>query len=160
MSPKEKISPAEKQVKEWNERFVKKTPQNLLEWLLENYPKQVALAFSLSAEDTILLHMLSSIDSDRKKKFRVFVLDTGRLHEESYETLENCRNRYGIKIELYFPQNSAVEQLVRNKGIYSFYESLENRKECCFIRKVEPLGRGFAGDRCLDHWPTSRAVSK
>ena len=116
-----------------------------MEWVLKTYQDKVALACSLSAEDTVLLHILASIN----KNVRVFVLDTGRLHEETYETLESCRSRYGLKIELYFPENFAVQELVTNKGSYSFYESLENRKECCSIRKVEPLKRALHG---LDAW--------
>ena len=132
-------------LKEWNTYFAQKKTEEFLEWVLETYQDKVALACSLSAEDTVLLHILASID----KNARVFVLDTGRLHEETYETLESCRSRYGLKIELYFPKNSAVEELVKNKGSYSFYESLENRKECCSIRKIEPLGRALQG---LEAW--------
>ena len=134
-------------LKEWNAFFKQRKPRDLLEWILENYQDRVALACSLSAEDTVLLHILASIS----KNARVFVLDTGRLYEETYETLESCRSRYGLKIELYFPKNFAVEKLIKNKGSYSFYKSLANRKECCSIRKLEPLKRALHG---LDAWIT------
>ena len=153
MPEKHKENISTEKLKEWNNFFSKREPQELLEWLLEKYQDKAVLACSLSAEDNLLLHILASIDTS--KKVRVFVLDTGRLHEESYESLENCRNRYGRKIEIYFPQNTAVEELVKNKGSYSFYESVENRKECCSIRKVEPLGRALHGAEAWIYRPPS-----
>ncbi|MCF8720837.1 phosphoadenosine phosphosulfate reductase [Nitrospina gracilis Nb-211] len=85
------------------------------------------------------------------KPFTVFTLDTGRLHEETYEIMEKTRTRYDIPIRAYFPNATAVETLEREKGLFSFRESLENRKECCRIRKVEPLGRAL---KELDAWIT------
>ena len=82
---------------------------------------------------------------------RVFALDTGRLPEETYQTADRVRDKYGIEIEWQFPERAQVETLIRTKGLYSFMESLENRHECCGIRKVEPLGRVLAG---LDAWVT------
>jgi hypothetical protein len=82
---------------------------------------------------------------------RVFALDTGRLPDETYMTAERVRMKYGVEIEWLFPEREPVEQLIRLKGLYSFRDSLENRHECCGIRKVEPLGRALAG---LDAWVT------
>ena len=81
----------------------------------------------------------------------MFSLDTGRLPDETYMTAERVRMKYGINIEWVFPERAAVENLIRLKGLYSFRDSLENRHECCGIRKVEPLGRALAG---LDAWMT------
>jgi phosphoadenosine phosphosulfate reductase len=81
----------------------------------------------------------------------IFALDTGRLNEETYEVADAITDRYGIRIDWYFPKNEAVEKLEREKGLHSFRESLENRHECCGIRKVEPLGRALAG---LAGWVT------
>src|SRR6185436_4068405 len=82
---------------------------------------------------------------------RIFTLDTGRLHEETYEVMEAVRKRYGVTIESYFPDRDKVEKVEREKGLYSFRDSIANRKECCVIRKVEPLGRAIAG---LEAWIT------
>jgi len=78
----------------------------------------------------------------------VFTLDTGRLFSETYSVLNATRERYKQNIEVFFPKHETVEKLVTEKGPISFYESLENRKECCFIRKVEPLNRALQGVEC------------
>jgi phosphoadenosine phosphosulfate reductase len=82
---------------------------------------------------------------------RVFALDTGRLPEETYQTAERVRAKYDVTIEWFFPAREAVEKLERSKGLYSFMDSLDNRHECCGIRKVEPLGRALSD---LDAWVT------
>lgn len=107
----------------------------------------VALACSFSVEDVVIIDLLQSIAPET----RIFALDTGRLNEETYEVAEAVRERYGVSIDWYFPERAAVEQLERDKGLFSFRESLENRQECCRIRKVEPLGRALAG---LGGWIT------
>ncbi|BCR05500.1 phosphoadenosine phosphosulfate reductase [Desulfuromonas versatilis] len=101
----------------------------------------VALACSFSVEDVVIIDLLRQIAPE----VRVFALDTGRLNEETYEVAEAVSERYGIRIDWYFPQREAVEKLEREKGLFSFRESLENRHECCRIRKVEPLGRALQG---------------
>lgn len=137
---------------ELNARFAQATPQELLRWAVETFQRErpgdrVTLACSLGMEDTALVDMLcKATDAPR-----IFVLDTGRLHEESYETLDSLRSRYKIPVEVMFPQPEAVQELTRNKGMFSFYESVENRKECCGIRKVEPLRRALAD---VDAWIT------
>ncbi len=107
----------------------------------------VALACSFSVEDVVLIDLLQQV----APATTVFALDTGRLNEETYEVAEAIGERYGVKIEWYFPEREAVEQLERRKGLFSFRESLENRKECCRIRKVEPLERALEG---LSGWIT------
>ncbi|MEZ4600675.1 MAG: phosphoadenylyl-sulfate reductase [Syntrophotaleaceae bacterium] len=101
----------------------------------------MALASSFSVEDVVIIDIL------QRKRFEVsvFALDTGRLNEETYEVAEAVTARYGVVIDWYFPQREAVEKLEREKGLFSFRESLENRHECCRIRKIEPLGRALAG---------------
>lgn len=108
---------------------------------------RVALSSSLSWEDQVLTHAIYSQDLP----IRVFTLDTGRLFPETYSVIESTRQRYQKELEVYFPDYQAVEQLVTQKGPNSFYESLENRKECCFIRKVEPLNRAL---KEVDVWVT------
>lgn len=107
----------------------------------------VALACSFSVEDVVIIDLLQQI----APKTRIFALDTGRLNEETYEVAEAVRERYGVSIDWYFPERAAVEQLEREKGLFSFRQSLENRHECCRIRKIEPLGRALAG---LSGWIT------
>jgi len=99
----------------------------------------VSLACSFNVEDIVVLDMIIEAGLD----IGVFAIDTGRLNEETYEAAEALGERYGIRIEWYFPQAAAVEELVREKGLFSFRNSLEDRKECCLVRKVEPLGRAL-----------------
>lgn len=115
----------------------------LLKWAVQEFGRDLTLACSLGAEDMVLVDQLVKIAPDA----RIFVLDTGRLHEPTYETLERARLKYGIEFEVYYPQTNAVEALLRTKGPVSFYQSIENRKECCGIRKVEPLRRALSGRR-------------
>ena len=103
----------------------------------------VTLACSFSVEDVVLIDILHKVAPE----VRVFALDTGRLNEETYEVAEAVSERYGIAIDWYFPERQAVEQLERDKGLFSFRASLDNRHECCRIRKVEPLRRALAGKR-------------
>lgn len=122
---------------------------------LEGYLSQIAslegvrIAFSssLSWEDQVITHAIYS----QELPIRVFTLDTGRLFPETYSVIESTRQRYLKELEVYFPQAQAVENLLTEKGPLSFYESLENRKECCFIRKVEPLNRAL---KDVDIWIT------
>ncbi|HMP90140.1 MAG TPA: phosphoadenylyl-sulfate reductase [Kiritimatiellia bacterium] len=114
---------------------------------LELWHPRIALASSFSLEDAVVTHLLMDIRKDAV----VFALDTGRLNPETYECAEALRRRYGLKIQWYFPERVAVEELERNKGLFSFRESVENRKECCGIRKVEPLRRALSE---LDAWVT------
>lgn len=108
---------------------------------------RIALSSSLSWEDQVLTHAIYSQDLP----IRVFTLDTGRLFPETYSVIEATRQRYGRDLEVYFPEYRAVEKLLTQKGPISFYESLENRKECCFIRKVAPLNRALQN---VDVWIT------
>ena len=101
----------------------------------------VTLACSFSIDDVVLIDLLKT----HHNALTVFAIDTGRLNEETYEVAETVSQRYGIAIQWYFPERAAVEQLEREKGLFSFRESVENRRECCFIRKVEPLRRALAG---------------
>jgi len=119
----------------------------ILRVALDRFHPRIALASSFGAEDMVVIDLLLTVRPDA----RIFTLDTGRLHEETYEVAEQVRKRYGIELESYFPQREAVEQLECTKGLYSFRESLENRKECCGIRKVEPLKRALSQ---LDAWIT------
>jgi len=121
--------------------------QELLGWALRRFHPRLALASSFGAEDVVVIDMLMRIEP----MARVFTLDTGRLPAETYDLMEAIRQRYGLAIELLFPRAEAVEAMVREHGVNLFYRSIENRKRCCAVRKVEPLERGLAG---LDGWIT------
>src|SRR2546428_6921773 len=125
----------------------RKSAQDVLGWAFEKMHPRVALASSFGAEDVVLIDMMCKLEKDA----RVFSLDTGRLNSETYEVMDAIRDRYNLAIEVYFPKNDAVEKMVRQKGLNLFYESIDNRKLCCGIRKVEPLGRALSG---LDGWVT------
>ena len=106
----------------------------------QRYP-DAALASSLAAEDMLLTHAIYSAGLD----LEVFTLDTGRLHAETLGVLDAVREHYGREITIYRPVATAVEQHVAAHGAYAFYESVELRRACCQIRKVEPLKRALAG---------------
>jgi phosphoadenosine phosphosulfate reductase len=131
-------------------------PQNLPEFADDADPRAIfragrlaaggplTLACSFSIDDVVLIDLLK----EELGTLTVFAIDTGRLNEETYEVAESVAQRYALPIRWYFPERAAVEQLERAKGLFSFRESVDNRRECCAIRKVEPLRRalsGFAG---------------
>lgn len=134
-----------KKINELNDRFEKKDPQEVLAFFLKEFKNRVALSSSLGPEDQVLLDLAVDIDRD----LRVFTLDTGRLFPETYDLIDLTNKKYNIKIQIYFPDKEQVEKMVNEKGINLFYESIENRKLCCHIRKVEPLKRAFSG---MDVW--------
>jgi phosphoadenosine phosphosulfate reductase len=115
--------------------------EEVLKEIATQYGDKAAFSTSLSWEDQIISHHIFA----NNLPIRVFTLDTGRMFPETYNVLNRTKDRYGKVIEVYFPNNESVEKLVTSKGPLSFYESLENRKECCNIRKVEPLNRALKG---------------
>jgi len=123
------------------------TPQEILDWALDRFHPRISFASSFGVEDVAVIHMLSQLNKDA----RVFTLDTGRLPAETYDVMERIREAYGTKIEVFFPQREATEQLQNEKGFFSFRQSVEERKRCCGIRKVEPLNRALS---TLDAWTT------
>jgi len=123
------------------------TAQEILRQGVEAAKGIVKLACSFSVEDTVIIDMIHK----EGLPVGIFALDTGRLNEETYEVADAITDRYGIRIDWYFPKSDAVEKLEREKGVFSFRKSLDNRHECCGIRKVEPLGRALAG---LAGWVT------
>lgn len=122
-------------------------PADILTQGLEAAGERVSLACSFSVEDVVVIDLASRLNLP----LGVFAIDTGRLNEETYEAAEAVMGRYGIQIDWYFPDRQAVESLESQKGLFSFRESLENRKECCRIRKVESLDRALEG---LAGWVT------
>jgi phosphoadenosine phosphosulfate reductase len=124
--------------------------QELLTWSLKNFAPRIALSCSFGApEGLVLLDMMHRIDPAA----RVFVLDTGRLPQETYDLIDRVRDRYDKQVEVLFPRSESVQALVRERGLNLFYESVENRLSCCNVRKVEPLNR-YLAEEDLDAWVT------
>lgn len=128
-----------------NQALTGKSAEAVLEYFLRDFEGKLAFSTSLGAEDQVITHMIAGID----KTASLFTLDTGRLFYETYDLMQETNDKYGVNIKVMFPDKDAVEQMVNEKGINLFYKSVENRKLCCHIRKVEPLQRAFKG---LDAW--------
>jgi phosphoadenosine phosphosulfate reductase len=126
--------------------YAHKDPRDIVVLAIKEYSGDIAVSFS-GAEDVVLVDMASKAGG----KFRVFSLDTGRLHPETYQFLETVRERYGVPIDTYFPEPEAVQKLVREKGLFSFFK--DGHKECCGVRKVEPLTRAL---KSLSAWVTGQ----
>lgn len=127
------------------QEYNSQSPQEILQLAFDSFDN-IAIAFS-GAEDVVLIEMASKI----KKNIQVFCLDTGRLHAETYQFIEKVREHYALDIELLAPNTEALEAFVKEKGLFSFYQ--DGHKECCGIRKVEPLKRKLAS---LDAWITGQ----
>ncbi len=106
---------------------------------------RINFASSLGEEDQVITDMIAKV----APKIQVFTLDTGRLFQETYELIAKTQKRYDLNFKVYYPDTEAVEDMVENHGINLFYESVANRKLCCGIRKVEPLGRALKN---VDAW--------
>jgi len=132
-------------IHDFNARFNASSPHELMSFFINEFGDKIAFATSLGAEDQVLTEMIAGIDRTTK----IFTLDTGRMFPESYELIERTNARFKINIQVYFPERERVEKMVNDKGINLFYESVENRKLCCHIRKIEPLKRALQG---LDVW--------
>jgi phosphoadenosine phosphosulfate reductase len=133
------------QIRQLNENL--KTPQEVLKWSLDNLHPRIAMASSFGAEDVVVIDMIMRINP----KARIFTLDTGRLNQETYDVMDEIRKKYNTNIEVMFPDQNEVEQMVRVNGLNLFYHSIANRKLCCGIRKVHPLNRMLS---TLDGWIT------
>jgi thioredoxin-dependent adenylylsulfate APS reductase len=120
----------------------------ILKWALDNFSPRLALACSFQAEGSVLIDMMHCM---RGSDFRIFTLDTGRLNQETYDCMDAIRARYGVSVEVYFPDAIEVQAMVREHGLNLFYKSVELRQVCCGIRKVEPLKRALK-DLCA--WMT------
>ncbi|MEM9002545.1 MAG: phosphoadenylyl-sulfate reductase [Cyanobacteria bacterium P01_F01_bin.86] len=127
------------------QKYAEKSPMQILKFALEQFD-DIVISFS-GAEDVVLIDMAAQIRSD----FRVFTIDTGRLHKETYKFLDKVREKYDLELEVLFPDAAKVEALVRKKGLFSFYK--DGHKECCAIRKVDSLRRKLAK---VDAWITGQ----
>lgn len=134
-------------LKRLNQEFNSRSPEEALKWALDNLHPSIALASSFGAEDVVVIDMLAKINPEA----RVFTLDTGRLNQETYDVMDEIKDRYNMHIEVMFPDQEEVEKIVRTHGMNLFYKSLENRQLCCGIRKVHLLNRMLS---TLDGWIT------
>jgi phosphoadenosine phosphosulfate reductase len=125
--------------------YSQKSPQDILAFALKQFDN-ITISFS-GAEDVVLIDMAAKINRDIK----VFSIDTGRLHPETYQFIDRVRKQYRIKIDVISPNSAEVEALVKEKGLFSFYQ--DGHKECCAIRKVKPLRRKLA---TVDAWITGQ----
>lgn len=128
-----------------DQQLQQQSPQDILAYALGQHDN-IALSFS-GAEDVVLIDMATKIKAD----VGVFTLDTGRLHPETYQFIEQVREHYGLSLDVLFPDGEAVNKLVREKGLFSFYK--DNHQECCGIRKVLPLKQKLL---TLDAWVTGQ----
>lgn len=136
---------SEPAIQAWNTQYMAAPPQEIIDLALDQF-QTIAISFS-GAEDVVLVDMAAK----RGKPFRVFTLDTGRLHPETYRYLQKVGEHYRLNIEVCFPNYQAIEKMTTEKGLFSFYQ--EDHKECCALRKVEPLRRKLA---TLDAWITGQ----
>ena len=112
-------------------------------FLANEYKDQVVFSTSFGQEDQVITAMIAKSEAP----ITIFTLDTGRLFQETYDVFHRTQKKYKLPIKVYFPEAKAVEELLEKKGPNSFFESVENRKECCFIRKVVPLKKALAGNK-------------
>ncbi len=115
---------------------------DFLKLLVEKYPGQVTFSSSFSYEDQVVTHEILS----NQLPIKIFTLDTGRLFPETYSVWSSTNAMYNTGVKAYYPNQELLHDFVSSKGPNSFYESVDNRKQCCFIRKVEPLKRALAGN--------------
>ena len=110
--------------------------------IAELFPGKVVFSTSLGQEDQVITQLIAA----QNLPIQIFSLDTGRLFPETLELLARTESKYKTQIKVYYPETASVEKWVADKGINGFYESVENRKSCCYVRKVEPLKRALAGN--------------
>lgn len=119
------------------------TIEETFTFLADEYKGKVVFSTSFGQEDQVITDLIEKSKAD----ITIFTLDTGRLFQETYDVFHRTQKKYKLPIKVYFPEAKAVEELLEKKGPNSFYESVENRKECCFIRKVVPLKKALAGNQ-------------
>ncbi len=133
--------------KEINSLLEGASAQEILNYFVKNFKDQMVFTSSLGAEDQAVTDVLCKID----KGVNIATLDTGRLFPETYKLIDETNAFYGIKMDVYFPDQKDVEEMVRERGINLFYNSIEDRKRCCRIRKIDSLERALEG---MDVWIT------
>jgi phosphoadenosine phosphosulfate reductase len=125
-----------------------KSAEEILRWAIETYGEKIGLASSFGAEDVAIIDMMAKIDAQNTK---VFTLDTGRLNQETYDVMDEVKKKYGIVVDIYCPDHHELQEMLRTHRMNLMYDSVENRKLCCEIRKVHPLDRAL---RNMSGWIT------
>ena len=128
-------------IETYNEKLVTATAEEIVAWAVQTFGEGLTFASSFGAEDQVVLDILLRIDPQAS----VFLLDTGRLYQETYDLIARTRERYGRSFTVYVPQTEALQGLLDAEGPNSFYRSREARESCCQVRKIEPLARALAG---------------
>ncbi len=123
----------------------KASASEIVDWATRSFGSGAAFACSFGAEDMVLLDLIARSPVGARGAIRWFTLDTGRLYEETYGLMQTARSRYGLPLEVYTPAASELEPLLARGGPNLFYDSVENRKACCQVRKVAPLDRALRG---------------
>jgi len=136
-----------KEIDQWNKQLANSSAEEIIAFFTSKFIDKIALSTSLGLEDQVLTEIVSRISPDTE----IFTLDTGRLFPETYDLIDLTSKKYKKPIKVYFPDSKDVEEMVAEKGINLFYDSIENRKLCCGIRKIKPLKRALKG---LDAWIT------
>lgn len=125
-----------KKLEQYRDIIKEKSPDEILKWAVSEFGRgKLILASSFSIEDQVLTHIMAEINSSS----RIFTLDTGRLFQETYNVMQRTMEKYGVKFEVCFPDAGDVADMVSEKGPNLFYDSIEDRKKCCEIRKMAPL---------------------
>ncbi len=130
-------------LKKLKEKYNPLSTEDQLITLSKEYGTKAVFSLGFGKEGMVLADMIIR----NELPIRIFTIDTGRLFPETYELFYQMRYRYGSRIEVYFPESKDVERLLEEKGPMSFYDSIENRKECCYIRKLKPLRRALTNAR-------------
>lgn len=143
MYQKSKPMNLRKNLPELNRQLGQLSPGEGLALIAELFPEKVTFSTSLGQEDQVITALIAS----QNLPISIFSLDTGRLFPETLDLLDRTQAKYQVPITVYYPKTEAVEDFVNQKGINGFYHSVENRKSCCFVRKVEPLKRALAGNQ-------------
>jgi phosphoadenosine phosphosulfate reductase len=128
-------------ISEYNRIFSSLSPEEVIAFAAREFPGKVICASSLGLEDQMITRMIASAGIN----IPIFTLDTGRMFQETYSLIERTAQRYNIKIRVYFPDGEKTEEMINSFGPNLFYESVENRKLCCRLRKTEPASRALSG---------------
>jgi len=140
-------------IEKLNQQFASLSLEEAFETLSTLGFKNIAFSTSLGQEDQVLTDVIFK----NNHPIKVFTLDTGRLFEQTYDVLDKTQKKYKKSISSFAPDNNELETLLDSKGPYSFYDSIENRKECCSIRKINPLQKALKG---VDLWITGLRSSQ
>ena len=130
-----------KEIDQFLDELKNASPEECIRFFVDKYAEKVIVGTSLGAEDQVLTDMICRSG----QTIAFFILDTGRLFQETYDLLDITEQKYNIRMRLFFPDAGMVEEMVAKKGINLFYSSIENRRLCCNIRKIEPLKRALSG---------------